>query len=200
MAELFLHEPGWTVRGITRDPSKPAAKALAAQGIDIVRGDMDDVQSLKAAFHGAYAIFAVTDFWAGFRDPANHTIAAKLGLLINEYAQTLEVNQGKKIADAAAATEGLQRFVYSALSDTRKWSGGKYQWIYHFDGKAKVVEYVRAKLPDLTVKMSTIQICFYATNWKLLPVFGPQKVNLNIQPACLATYEQHVLANLPTAI
>ena len=186
MAELFLHEPGWTVRGVTRDPTKPAATALAAKGIQIVRGDMDDTESLKTAFRGAYAIFAVTDFWAGFRNPANHTLAAEAGLLINEYAQIMEVSQGKRIANAAEATEGLQRFVYSALSDTRKWSGGKYQWIYHFDSKAKVVEYVRETLPDLAAKMSTVQICFYATNWKLLPVFGPQKVDPDVPPAFIA--------------
>lgn len=143
----------------------------------MVRADINDAASLTAAFQGAYAIFAVTDFWAAFFDPESRASAAKKGVTINEHAHDVEVAQGKKIADAAAGIGTLERFVYSALSDVRKWSGGKYRWVWHFESKAKVVEYVRGKLPGLAEKMSTVQVGFYATNWKLHPAFGPQKVS-----------------------
>jgi uncharacterized protein YbjT (DUF2867 family) len=40
------------IRGITRDPSKPNAKALEAQGVECVAGDINDKESINAAFHG----------------------------------------------------------------------------------------------------------------------------------------------------
>jgi len=82
-------------------------------------------------------------------------------------------------ADAAAASTlgTLERFVYSALSNAKKWSKGKYTWVYHFDSKAAVVEYVKEKYPQLDAKMSTLQVGEYATNWKKMPILGPQKVS-----------------------
>ncbi|MCJ1250688.1 hypothetical protein MMC30_007916 [Trapelia coarctata] len=177
VASTFVKNPEWIIRGITRDPSKPSAQALVAQGIEIVKADLGDTDSLIAAFKGANAIFAVTDFWTHI-DPANNAKAEQAGKTINEYAYDLEVRQGMNIADAAAATSTLQtleKFVYSALSNAKKWSKGKYTWVYHFDSKAAVVEYVKEKYSQLDAKMSTLQVGEYATNWKKMPILGPQK-------------------------
>lgn len=35
----------------------------------MVKGDLDDVESLKQAFAGADIIFGVAEFWAIFQDP-----------------------------------------------------------------------------------------------------------------------------------
>ena len=132
------------------------------------------------AFRDANAIFAVTDFWSHVLDPANHVKAQQLGKSINEYAYDLEVRQGMNIAVAAAASSTLQtleNFVYSTLSNAKRWSKGKYTWVYHFDSKAAVVEYVTEKYPQLDAKMSTLQVGEYATNWKMMPILGPRKVN-----------------------
>lgn len=54
---------GWRVRALVRNPNSPAARDLEARGIELVQGDLGDVQSLVRAFAGAHGVFAVTDFW-----------------------------------------------------------------------------------------------------------------------------------------
>jgi uncharacterized protein YbjT (DUF2867 family) len=70
------------LRAISRDTSKPAAKALADRGVDVVVADLMDQASLVKAFDGAYAVFAVTDYWA-------------------KMDKAVEIEQGKNVADAA---------------------------------------------------------------------------------------------------
>lgn len=53
----------WTVRGVTRDIAKPSAKKLEALGAETIAADLNDAGSLKAAVKGAFAVFAVTNFW-----------------------------------------------------------------------------------------------------------------------------------------
>ena len=178
VADTFLHLPGWRVRGITRDPTKVQAQELTARGVEIVVADLNDVKSLIPAFTGATAIFAVTDFWAPMFSPETNS-HLKPSQTLNEYCYDLELQQGRNIANAAAAEstmKTLKRFVYSSLSDAKRWSGGKYTWVYHFDAKAKVVEYVRQEQTELSERMSTVQIGEYADNWAKFPMLAPQKV------------------------
>jgi argonaute-like protein implicated in RNA metabolism and viral defense len=70
------------------------------------------------------------------------------------------------VADAAASTEGLDRFIISALCNAKERSNGKYTWIYHFDSKAKIVEYTQRQYPNLAEKMSVVQVASYMDNWK----------------------------------
>jgi uncharacterized protein YbjT (DUF2867 family) len=72
----------FSLRGITRDTSKPAAQALTAKGVEMVSADLNDKAALGKAFEGAYAVFAVTDYWARMDGG-------------------LEIQQGKNAADAA---------------------------------------------------------------------------------------------------
>jgi uncharacterized protein YbjT (DUF2867 family) len=53
-------------RAITRNPDSDKAKALAAQGVEVVKGDADDEKSLESAFAGVYGAFCVTNFWEHF--------------------------------------------------------------------------------------------------------------------------------------
>jgi hypothetical protein len=78
----------------------------------------------------------------------------------------LELQQGKNIADAAATVEGLGRYVISALCDASKWSKGKYTRNYHFDSKARIVDYIQGKYPQLAAKMSVLHVGSYMDNWK----------------------------------
>lgn len=178
MAITFLGLPGWLVRGVTRDPSSAAAQAFAEKGVELVQADLNDKTSLIAAFQGANAIFAVTDFWAPFSDPDNIPKATARGVTINEYAYAIEIDQGINVAQAAAdesVLKTLDYYIFSSLADVRKWSKGKYTWVYHFDSKAKVVQYINDDLPELRKKMSTVQIGFYASNWKMRGAWTPQK-------------------------
>jgi NmrA-like family len=178
VANTFLKLPEWRVRGVTRNPLSPAAQVFAQKGIEIVKADLNDKNSLISAFQGANAIFAVTDFWAPFSDPDNIPRATARGVTINEYAYAVEIDLGINVAQAAADSSvsmTLEHYIFSSLADVRKWSKEKYTWVYHFDSKAKVVHYIKECLPALHAKMSTVQIGFYATNWKMRGAWRPRK-------------------------
>ena len=68
LARAILADPngGFAVRAITRDPNKDKARALAAKGAEVVKADLDDVESLKKAFAGAHGVYAVTNVWEHF--------------------------------------------------------------------------------------------------------------------------------------
>jgi len=65
VADALLQSKSATVRGLTRNPDKPAASELARRGAEIVRGDLANPASLKQAFTGATSLFLVTDFMSG---------------------------------------------------------------------------------------------------------------------------------------
>ena len=153
------------MRGISRNPSK--AQPWTAKGVEVVKGDLNDKESLIAAFQGANAIFSSTDFWAQFFIPATQE-ELKPGQSLNQYCYDLEVQQGKNVADAAATVEGLDRFIISSLCNVKKLSKGKFTWVYHFDSKAKTVEYVREMQPELAAKMSVVQMGAYMSNWTFM--------------------------------
>jgi uncharacterized protein YbjT (DUF2867 family) len=128
LVAAILADPsgGFAARAITRDPAKDKAKALAVAGAEVVQADLDDVESLKKAFAGAYAVYAVTNFWEHFSGEK-------------------EKAQAKNIADAAKAA-GVQHVIWSTLEDTRNLMQAddkrmpmlqeKYR-VPHFDAKAE---------------------------------------------------------------
>lgn len=164
---MFQNEPGWKVRGITRDPSKPSATKWSSDNVEIIAGDLDDLESLKKGFEGANVIFGTTDFWAHLNAPATHQVATEQKRTANEVAFDREVEQMKAIIDAAAAHVGtLDRLVLSTLSSARKWSNGSIKWNYHFDAKAEAENYLKDTYPELWAKTSLLHLGYYASNWK----------------------------------
>jgi uncharacterized protein YbjT (DUF2867 family) len=117
---------GFAVRALTRDVNSEKAKALAKLGAEVVAANVDDVESLKRAFNGAYGAFCVTFFWEHF-------------------SPEKESAQAKAMAQAAKQA-GVQHVIWSTLEDTRQWVPlsdnrmptlqGKYK-VAHFDGKPK---------------------------------------------------------------
>ncbi|EXJ79100.1 hypothetical protein A1O3_08601 [Capronia epimyces CBS 606.96] len=174
VVETFLQEPGWTIRGLTRNPGSAAAQALQARGVEMVAADVDDVASLLAAFAGAHTIFSMTDFWTGFFNPANQAKLAP-GQTLMEWAHDYELQQGKNILAAANQTPGLQRLIYSALSYASKWSRGKYTHVYHYDAEGRAVDYATSHYPELMEKTSVIQIGMYLTNTLWMSHYQPKK-------------------------
>lgn len=175
----FLHDPNWHVRAVTRDPAKPASAALAAKGVEVVRGDANDSASLHAAFTSAHAIFAVTDFWgntvaaqrlqsqSGNPDPQPSFL---------ERAAELELRQAQNIFDAAAQVEGLERLVWSSLPFVSERSKGKYTRMYPFDAKARADRYLFSTHPELGKKTSIVQVGVYVENYLNYAFFMPHKV------------------------
>jgi len=154
LCRAILADPsgGFSVRAITRDPSKDRAKALAAAGAEVVTADLDDVESLKKAFAGAHGVYGVTNFW-------EHFSAEK------------EKAQARNIAEAAKAA-GVKHVVWSTLEDTRAFMAAddkrmpflqeKYR-VPHFDAKAEANAFF-AGLPATMLVTS-----FY---WDNLFMFG----------------------------
>jgi uncharacterized protein YbjT (DUF2867 family) len=103
LARAILADPdgGFTCRAITRTPDSPAARALADLGATVVQADMDDTDSLVAAFDGAYGAFCMTTFWEHF-SPQRETTQAG--------------NQAR-----AAAEAGVRHAIWSTMEDTRRW-------------------------------------------------------------------------------
>jgi len=179
VADAFINEPGWKIRGISRDPSKESSKAWSDKGVEMIAADLDDAASLKVAFKGSNVIFGVTDFWQQMRVPSNHQKAQETGQPINAVAFDAEIQQGKNIVDAAQATvDTLDMLVLSVLGDSKKWSHGKITWNYHFEGKWRIVEYLEETYPELYKKASFFHPAFFMTNLETTMV--PHKVNHSV--------------------
>jgi uncharacterized protein YbjT (DUF2867 family) len=159
LVSAILADPngGFAARAVTRDPSKDKAKAMAAKGAEVVKADLDDVESLKKAFAGAYGVYAVTNFWEHFSGEK-------------------EVAQAKNIAEAAKAA-GVKHIIWSTLEDTRKLMAaddtrmpmlqGKYR-VPHFDAKADADAFFKG-LP-----VTYLMVSFYWDNLYLFDL-APKK-------------------------
>jgi uncharacterized protein YbjT (DUF2867 family) len=109
---------GFAIRALTRNPDSEAAKAIAATGAELVKGDLDDETSLKAALNGAWGAYAVQNTWtAGVEG---------------------EEAQGHRFARLARAA-GIQHYVYASVASADRKTG-----IPHFDNKNRVEDTVRS--------------------------------------------------------
>jgi uncharacterized protein YbjT (DUF2867 family) len=112
-----LDGQGFALRAMTRTPDSDAAKALAAKGVEVVRGDLNDEASLGPALDGVWGAFAVQNTW--------------------EAGVEQEEVQGKRFAKAAREA-GVYHYVYSSVGSAHRQTG-----IPHFDNKARVEQTVR---------------------------------------------------------
>ncbi|MGE5247165.1 MAG: NmrA/HSCARG family protein [Verrucomicrobiota bacterium] len=145
---------GYRVRAMTRNPDSPKAKELAEAGAEVVTADLDDLESLKKAFHCVHAAFCVTAFWEHF-------------------SPEKELNQAKNMAEAAKHAR-VRHVVWSTLEDTRKWVPlsddrmptlmGSYK-VPHFDAKGEA----DAIFGALGVPVTLLRTSFY---WDNLIHFG----------------------------
>ena len=98
------------VRALSRNPDKH--RGLADE---IVKADLDQPQTLKAAFEGAHGVFLVTN---SLEEGSN------------------ELKQATA-AVRAAKDAGVKHFIWSTLPDVEAISGGKFN-APHFTGKARI--------------------------------------------------------------
>jgi uncharacterized protein YbjT (DUF2867 family) len=146
VARHLLASGRYAVRALTRDPESEKAKALAAAGADLARGDLSDPAALRAALAGCDGAFGVTNFWEHFGK---------------------ELEQGRNLIEAVAAA-GVQRFVFSSLPSIEKISGGELK-SPHFDIKARLEDHARG----LGVPAAFVQLAFYYENF--LYFFPPKR-------------------------
>lgn len=131
---LLESETAFDVRGLTRDVEGDVAQALAARGVTMVEGDLNDPDSLRPHVEDVDAVFAVTNFWTeGYEG---------------------QVQQGKNIADVSAEA-GVDHFVFSGVGSHEKETG-----VPHFDSAWDIEEYAR----DLDLPMTVLQPVFFFQN------------------------------------
>lgn len=167
VASAFLQSGNWVVRGLVRDPTSNKAIELSTKGVELVKGDLTDPSSLAAAAKGVNFIFANTTFNpAQGSESAEFKAQAQPGQSPLEFHYEEEVAKGRNIADAAAAVEGLERFVWSSASEPGKWSKGKYDNLKSFESKGAVWKYIQNAHPALAKKTSQLYLGSYVTNWR----------------------------------
>ena len=68
LVRAILADPhgGFAARALTRDVHSAKAQELAKLGAEVVTADVDNPDTMKKAFDGAYGAFCVTFFWAHF--------------------------------------------------------------------------------------------------------------------------------------
>jgi len=106
------------VRVLTRNLESPKAKSLAARGVELVKGDFDDVASLRTALAGVSAAYSVQQ-WT----EKGGTAAEELN--------------GKQFADAVKAS-GSPHLVYSSAEGVERNSG-----LGHYESKWAIEQYIR---------------------------------------------------------
>jgi uncharacterized protein YbjT (DUF2867 family) len=156
LVRAILSDPKspFAVRALTRNPNSEKAQALARQGVEVVAANVDDEESVKRAFDGAYGAFCVTFFWEHF-------------------SPEQETAQAKTLAKAAKRG-GIQHVIWSTLEDTRRWVPladnrmptlmGKYK-VPHFDSKGEADAHYR----ELGLPTTFLLTSFY---WENFIMFG----------------------------
>jgi uncharacterized protein YbjT (DUF2867 family) len=161
LVRAILNDPngGFAARVLTRDVNGVKAKEFARLGSEVVAADIDNPESLKKAFEGAYGAYCVTFFWAHF-------------------SPEKEMAEAKAMAEAAEAAR-LQHVIWSTLEDTRHWVPlsddrmptlqGKYK-VPHFDAKGESDHF----FADAGVPTTFLLTSFYWDNFIHFGM-GPKK-------------------------
>ena len=111
-----LLKNGWRVRTMTRNASKPAAKALVDKGVEVIQGSLDDTGAVARALTDVYGVYSVQSFEDGVE---------------------AEIRQGMLLADLAKEA-AVGHFVYSSVAAADKNTG-----IVFFDSKWQIEQHIR---------------------------------------------------------
>lgn len=135
------------IRCLTRNPDSDQAAALRQAGAEVIKGDLEDAGSLRAALAGCYGAFGVTNYWEHFGR---------------------EYDQGRNLVDAVAES-GVQHFVFSTLPYAKKITNGALE-VPHLDTKGMLEEYARQRIPETTF----VHVAYYFDNF--LTHFMPRRL------------------------
>lgn len=135
-----LLERGWEVRAFVRNLEAPAAVALRAQGANLVEGDLDDTESIRAAMDGAYGVFMMLTMMDGIH--------------ITTEGIAAEGRRGTRVADIAKEF-GVAHFVYSSLRGAGQNTGVEY-----FAAK----EAIETRIGELGLPATVLRPTFFMDN------------------------------------
>ena len=110
------------VRALTRNVDSGAARALAERGVAVVAADLDAPESIRSAFEGAGAGFAMTS-------------------ITGPHGTESEISHGEAIGDAARGAQ-MPFLVYSSVGGADRNTG-----IPHFESKRRVEEFLMDSVP-----------------------------------------------------
>jgi uncharacterized protein YbjT (DUF2867 family) len=126
----------WKLRALVFKAGEATVQSLRSQGIEVVRGNMEDPASLEPATRGVYGVYSVQDFWS---------VGAKR-----------ELQQGKNLADAARKA-GVEHFVYSSVGGAERNSR-----IDHWESKWEVEKHIRKiGLPATMIRPAAFMENYY---------------------------------------
>jgi uncharacterized protein YbjT (DUF2867 family) len=109
---LEMLQRGWQVRAVSRSPQGEKARALCQLGAEVIKADMDDRESVEAAFDGMKRVLSIQNWSTSGVDG--------------------EIRQGKLVAEAARAA-GIEHLVYASAGTGQTGTG-----LPHFDSKLEV--------------------------------------------------------------
>lgn len=188
LVEAILAERtgGFAVRALTRDPHSAAARALAARGAEVVRAELDDEASLRAAFKGAHGAYVMTNFWEP-RAPEQEQ---------QRSAAAMELDHARNAARAAKEAN-VSHVIWSTLADTRAYFGadggrtptfeGTYK-VPHADAKADADRF----FTDLGIPVTFLQANMYYEAF--LDRFAPRRDEAGTLTLALAVGDARVPA------
>jgi uncharacterized protein YbjT (DUF2867 family) len=166
---------GFKLRGMTRKPEGEAAKALARLGIEIVKGDLNDETSLRAALKGCWGTYAVQNTW--------------------EAGVEGEEEQGKRFARIAKEA-GIRHYVYASVASAQRKTG-----IPHFENKWRIEETVRGlRFPSYSIVrpvffMENLTSPWFLNGDKLPAAMDPKTVLQMIAVEDIGKYAAHAFTH-----
>ncbi len=107
---------GHQIRTLTRNPNSPKAKQLQEQGVEVIKGDFFDANSLISAAKGMDTVYAMTTPF--------------------EVGVDREVEQGIALVDAIKQAK-VRHLVFGSVASADQQTG-----IPHFDSKYEVEKYI----------------------------------------------------------
>jgi uncharacterized protein YbjT (DUF2867 family) len=134
LARLLLQKKH-KVYALTRNTQSPAAQDLQDKGANILKGDLDDSDSLYHAVNDVESIFL-------------------MGTPFEEDGTEGEIRRGKLMADIAK-DKGIEHLVYSSVANADKNTG-----IPHFESKYKVEQHIK----NLQIPYTIIGPTFFMEN------------------------------------
>lgn len=130
-----LRERGFLVRAMTRNPDQPQLRALTGHGVEVVKADLNDQNSLSRALDGAYGAYSVQNW--------------------RQEGLEGEVRRGMNFADAAKRS-AIRHFVYSSVAAADRRTG-----VPHLESKFRIEEHIRGTGMPFTI----IRPVFFMENW-----------------------------------
>jgi uncharacterized protein YbjT (DUF2867 family) len=109
---------------------------LTRQGVEIVKGDLEDTPSVARAAAGVYGLYSVQDFWA---------VGAKR-----------EIEQGRNVV-AAAKKAGVEHLVYSSVGGAERSTG-----IPHWESKWEIEKAIQdSGVPATILRPAAFMEAYY---------------------------------------